>query len=66
MGHGPWAMILDWIPERVLLDVKAKCLCAIEIAYGDRPGSYTELDADAFAAQSRAQRAVAEAFRARH
>jgi hypothetical protein len=62
---GQEATILDWVPEHVLLEVKAKCLYAIEIARGDRPGSYTELGAEAFVAQSRGQRAVAEAFRVR-
>jgi len=63
IGHE--ATILDSVPDHALPDVKAKCLYAIEIACGDRPGSYAELDAEAFAAQSRAQRGVAEAFRAR-
>jgi hypothetical protein len=62
---GQEATILDSVPEHALLDVKAKCLYAIEIAGGDRPGSYTEPDAEAFAAQSRAQRAVVEAFHPR-
>ena len=62
---GQEATILDSVPEHVLLEVKAKCLYAIEIACGERPGGYTEPDAEAFAAQSRAQRAVADAFRAR-
>jgi hypothetical protein len=63
---GQEATILDWVPRHALPEVKAKCVYAIEIACGDRPGSYTEPDAEAFAAQSRAQRAVTEAFRARH
>jgi hypothetical protein len=62
---GQEATILDWVPEHVLLEVKAKCFYALEIASGDRPGNDTEPDAEAFAAQSCAQRAVAEAFRAR-
>ena len=62
---GQEATILDSVPEHALLDVKTKCLYAIEIASGDRPGSYTEPDAEAFVAQSRAQRAVVGAFRAR-
>jgi hypothetical protein len=61
---GQEATILDSVPEHALLDVKAKCLYAIEIASGDRPGIYTDPDAEAFVAQSRAQRAVVEAFRA--
>jgi hypothetical protein len=62
---GQEATILESVPEHALLDVKAKCLYAIEIASGDRPGNYTEPDAGVFAAQSRAQRAVVEALRAR-
>ena len=61
---GQEAAILDSVPEHALLDVKAKCLYAIEIASGDRSGNYTEPDAEAFVAQSRAQRGVVEAFRA--
>lgn len=63
---GQEATILDSVPDHALVDVQAKCLYAIEIAAGERPGSYSDSDADSFAAQTREQRAVAQAFRERH
>jgi hypothetical protein len=41
-----------------LLDVQAMCLFAIETAGGEQPGTYTDQRAAAFAAQTRAQRAL--------
>jgi hypothetical protein len=41
-----------------LLDVQAMCLFAIETASGEQPGTYTNQRATAFAAQTRAQRAL--------
>ncbi len=41
-----------------LVDVQAMCLFAIEIANGEQPGSYSDQRAVAFAAQTRAQRAL--------
>ncbi len=46
-----------------LLDVQAMCLYALEIAAGERSGTYSDRAAAAFAAQVRAQRAVARALR---
>jgi hypothetical protein len=41
-----------------LLDVQAMCLFAIQTARGEQPGTYTDQRAAAFAAQTRAQRAL--------
>jgi hypothetical protein len=48
-----------------LLDVQAMCLVAIEIAAGERPGAYSPQRARTFAAQARAQRAIAQALAGR-
>ena len=45
-----------------LLDVQAMCLFAIEVAAGERPGLYSHERARTFAAQARAQRAIALAL----
>jgi hypothetical protein len=41
-----------------LVDVQAMCLFAIAIANGEQPGTYSDQRAAAFAAQTRAQRAL--------
>jgi hypothetical protein len=55
---GEEATIAARLSGEELLDVQAMCLFAIEIAAGERPGAYSHERAAAFAAQTRAQRAV--------
>lgn len=47
-----------------LVDVQAMCLFAIEIANGEQPGTYSDQRAVAFAAQTRAQRALTRGWAA--
>ena len=47
-----------------LVDVQAMCLFAIEIASGEQPGTYSDQRAVSFAAQTRAQRALARGLAA--
>lgn len=61
---GEQATIEAQLSGQELLDVQAMCLFAIEIAAGERPGVYTDQRARAFAAQTRAQRAVTRGLRA--
>ncbi len=60
---GEEATIDGSLSGQQLVDVQAMCLYALEIAAGERPGAYSDRAAAAFAAQVRAQRAVARALR---
>ena len=57
------AVIEDGLSGEELLDVQAMCLFAIEVAVGEHPGPYSDRRAAAFAAQARAQRAIASSLR---
>ena len=59
---GPQATIETRLSGEELLDVQAMCLFAIEVAVGERPGPYSHERARTFAAQARAQRAIALAL----
>jgi hypothetical protein len=59
---GEAATIDASLSGHALLDVQAMCLYALEVATGERPGVYSDQAAVAFAAQARAQRAVARAL----
>jgi len=50
------AIIPDAVPASDLPAVKAKCLYALEIAAGERPGPYTDAGAAAYASTIAAMR----------
>jgi hypothetical protein len=60
---GEEATIEAGLSGEELLDVQAMCLFAIEVAAGERPGSYSHRGATAFAARARGQRAIASSLR---
>jgi hypothetical protein len=43
------AVIEDTLPDQDFRHVQAMCLYAMEIIDGDRPGPYSDTDADAYA-----------------
>lgn len=43
------AVIEDTLPDQDFRHVQAMCLYAMEIIDGDRPGPYTDAEADAYA-----------------
>jgi hypothetical protein len=60
---GEEAVIEDGLSGEELLDVQAMCLFAMEVAGGEHPGPYSDRRAAVFAAQARAQRAIASSLR---